>query len=61
MAIAWIVEIEDGVWLADIEGDPGRTLVRDNALEFETARLAADALQAALLLRSLPNAKIDRK
>ena len=57
----WIVEIELGVWLADVDGDPGRTLVRENAEVFETRQYADDALKAARRLRSFPNATVVKK
>jgi len=30
----WIVELEPGVFIAPIKGDPGRTLCRENATIF---------------------------
>ena len=57
----WIVKLEEGVWIADTDGDPGRTLVRDNAEVFETRQYADDALKAARRLRSFPNALVETK
>jgi hypothetical protein len=37
------VELEKGVWLADWEGDPGRTVVEANAQEFENMKEAIEA------------------
>jgi len=40
----YIVEIDEGVWLAPWKGDPGRTLVKENAKKYPTqlgARIAA--------------------
>ena len=34
----YIVKIEKGVWLADWFGDPGRTLVLNNAKIFSTRK-----------------------
>lgn len=48
-----LVEIEPGVWLARWAGDPGRTLIRENAQQFPTeanAQLAIDLM----LKRYLP-------
>ena len=55
----WIVQIEPGVWLAAIEGDPGRTLVRDNAQPFKSMVAASRALTAARKYRPFVNASID--
>jgi len=32
----WIVEIDEGVWLAPWQGDPGRTLVKESAKRYKT-------------------------
>ena len=48
----WIVEIEKGVWLAARDGDPGRTLVKENAKRFRSELAANRALGKA---RSLPH------
>lgn len=39
-----IVELEPGVWLADGEGDPPRTLVKASAKRFQTGPAAVGAL-----------------
>lgn len=39
-----IVELEEGCWLAPWRGDPGRTLVRESAKRFKSARAARAAL-----------------
>jgi hypothetical protein len=47
----YIVEFKNGgspSWLADWEGDPGRTLVRDSAKTFNTHKLAMQALKKAI-------------
>ncbi len=55
----WIVQLEPGVWIAEIEGDPGRTLVQENAQRFENMVTAAKALTAARTFRPFKNASID--
>lgn len=47
-----IVEIEDGVWLAPWDGDPGRTLVKENAKVFRKESTAIRAIEAA---RKIPH------
>lgn len=54
----FIVELEDGVWLANWEGDPGRTLRRDNAKQFDTKKKAQNALKRARKFRSFLDAQI---
>lgn len=55
----WVVQLEPGVWLAAVEGDPGRTIVRNNAQPFESLFAAAKALTAARKYRRFANASID--
>lgn len=43
----FIVELEKGVWIADCTGDPGRTLVKENAKKFTGEILANAALDKA--------------
>ena len=45
------VELEPGVWLADGEGDPPRTLTKENARQFVTRFTAMKALDRALSYR----------
>lgn len=54
--VMWIVEIEEGVWLAPWEGDPGRTLNRDSARKYASERKALGALLR--VLRSNPHRKM---
>jgi hypothetical protein len=60
----YIVEIEDGVWLAPWEGDPGRTQIKERARRYATLKGAKIAL--GLAIRKLPikaeflTAKIER-
>jgi hypothetical protein len=52
------VQLEEGVWLADGEGDPPRTLVKDNAKEFESMSEAVQALCNAREYRQFKDAQI---
>lgn len=42
-----VVELEEGVWLADGEGDPARTTIPENAKVFGSIKEACLALSAA--------------
>jgi hypothetical protein len=53
------VQLEPGVWLAPWDGDPGRTLVRDNAKKFLSEGEAARALEAARRCRAFAAATIE--
>ena len=52
------VELEQGVWLADGEGDPPRTLKQEHAKDFNTLRDAMIALNQARLNRPFPDALV---
>ena len=53
------VLLEEGVWIADFEsGDPARTLVEENAQEFDTMEQALSALEKARRFRPFKNAEI---
>lgn len=58
----FIIEFEEGVYSADWEGDPGRTLKKENAQRFDCNKKAkialADILQEIKTFRQFPNAKI---
>ena len=54
----YIVELESGVYLAPWSGDPGRTLVRDNAMVYSTRRKAMSALFNAQSHRPFKNGRI---
>jgi len=54
----YIVEIEHSVWLAPWDGDPGRTVVRENAKGFRLASSAFKALSKACEYRNFENAKV---
>lgn len=44
----YIIEFEDGVYYAGWEGDPGRTLKKENAMTFKTERMANKILKREL-------------
>ena len=48
----YIVELERYVWLAPWPGDPGRTLVKKNAKQFNSKKQAKRALTKALKCRN---------
>jgi hypothetical protein len=54
----FIVELEKGVYLADGEGDPARTLVAREAAKFKTMAEAAKALTKARKYRPFEKACI---
>ena len=65
-ATGWVVQIEPGVWLSPWQGDPGRTLVLENAKRFKSAHAGECALRQARRWRAFagafvyqPNAKVD--
>jgi len=55
---SWIIELEDGVWLAPGKGDPARTIVRDNARRFNTRARATLALRDARTYRPFAKAEV---
>lgn len=57
---SWIVELEPGVFLAPISGDPGRTLDARNARAYESHRRARLALLAAQEIRPFERARVKR-
>jgi hypothetical protein len=54
----FIVRLETGVWLAEGEGDPPRTLVESSARRFDTHKQARTALTDARLYRAFPRASV---
>lgn len=54
----WTVELEPGVWIAAWDGDPGRTLRRQNATQFVSCRGAERALARARNHRPFAAARI---
>ena len=56
----YIAEIEEGVWLCDVEGDPGRTLVKESAMKFTSLEDAIEAVKAAReAFTPFPNARVE--
>lgn len=51
----YIVELEDGVFLAPWDGDPGRTTVKENAKRFNTMLGAKRAITKAKSSRDFTN------
>jgi hypothetical protein len=54
----YIVKLEKGVWLAPWDGDPGRTLKKENAKEFKLKSDANHALIQARMYRPFNDAEI---
>ena len=54
----WIIELDPGVYLADEEGDPGRTLAVENAKVFLSHPRARNGLIAAREFRPFENARV---
>jgi hypothetical protein len=56
--IAWIVQLESGVWLCVGKGDPCRTLKVENAYRFDSEAKAARNMAIAQTIRPFTDAKI---
>lgn len=54
----YTVELEIGCWIADWEGDPGRTVVKENAQQFNNFVEAKKALEKAREYRPFKEAVI---
>lgn len=54
----WIVELEPGVFLADGDGDPPRTLDSTTAREFQTHPSACRGLSGARAYRPFQGARV---
>jgi hypothetical protein len=54
----WIVELEPGVYLASLSGDPGRTLQVQHACVYDSHPRARTALLAAQKLRPFERARV---
>lgn len=54
----YLVELEKGVWLAEWEGDPGRTLDIENAKQFKTGKGARISLTLARQYRPFKGAVV---
>jgi len=57
----YIVELEKGVYIAPWDGDPGRTIILNNAKGFYKEKYAKEALVTAQTYRPFNNAKIKLK
>ena len=60
MRVEFIVELEDGCWLEDGEGDPPRTLDVRHARRFSTIKKAETELRRARAYRPFNHANIYR-
>ena len=56
--VEYVVQLEEEVYLADVDGDPGRTLVYSDAMRFFTRGDAELALGAAQKYRLFSGAEI---
>jgi hypothetical protein len=54
----YIIELENGVYKANLVGDPGRTLVKSNAQLFKNTHSAKISLGLARKYKPFINAKI---
>lgn len=52
------IELEEGVWLCDGEGDPSMTIVEDWAKSFNSEKEARAALTEARKFRPFKNAQL---
>lgn len=57
----FIVTLDPGVWLAEGEGDPARTLDRDNAKPFSRFKDAKQAIGSARQYRPFPDARVEAR
>ncbi len=53
------VQLEPGVWLTDGDGDPPRTLIEDNAKDFDSEKEALVALTKAREYSPFKNAVLE--
>jgi len=53
----YLIELENGVWVADWAGDPGRTLKIENATTFLNKKTAEKRLR--LIKKTYTNRKFD--
>ena len=56
--MAYIVELEPGVFLARGSGDPARTYLEENATRYKDARRATLGLAYARYFRDFPEARL---
>lgn len=52
-----LIELEPGVYLADGEGDPPRTMKKENAKRFRTLSILRKSLKTAREYRPFPDAR----
>ncbi len=55
---SYIAELEPGVWIAQWAGDPGRTLLKNNAKVFNRKSTARRAIEKAQTMRPFKNAEV---
>lgn len=58
MNYTYIIELEEGVYLADGIGDPARTTVKGNARKFSSSVSAYRSLKKALAQRNFKNPRV---
>ena len=58
MKAKYVIELQHGCWVADREGDPGRTLLPINAQRFDSREEAIKKLEECKKYRHLEHAKI---
>jgi len=56
----YVVQLQIGCWIADWEGDPGRTLKLGNAKRFSTQHKAYIALEQARTYRPFKEALVNK-
>lgn len=56
----YIIELEKGVWIAPWNGDPGRTLIKGSAKQFDTKAQAYRAIAKALGYRDFQNPIVEK-
>ena len=54
----FIVELQKDCWIAPWDGDPGRTIVKENAKKFKTEIQAKFALEVCRTYRSFKDARV---
>lgn len=57
--VEYVVQLEDGVWLADMAGDPGRTCDIRHAQRYVTKQIAEYEMANAQTIRGFANAEIN--
>jgi len=54
----YVVELEPGVWVCKVSGDPGRTIQLENAQRFKTVPAGKRALKYARSYRPFKNGRV---